>query len=60
MIRVIWQFQKDYSDEEFNKLFSESNDVVKEGYHVIAKDWSKVDSMDDMNLTYILEDYSDD
>ena len=59
MIRVIWQFQKDYKDEEFVKLFSESNDLMKEGYQVIAKDFDSADSMDDLNLDYFIEDYSD-
>lgn len=59
MIKVIWHFEKYYSDESFHQLFSESNDVIKEGYNVIARDWAQVDSMDDMNLTFTLEDYSD-
>lgn len=59
MIKVTWSFEKFYSDEDFHKLFSESNDVNKEGYYVIANDWDHVDSMDDMNLTYKLEHITD-
>lgn len=55
MIKVTWFFEKFYSDEDFHNKFSESNDVNKEGYNVIAQDWEKVDSMDDMNLEYKLE-----
>ena len=59
MIKVTWSFEKFYSVEDFNKLFSESNDVNKDGYYVISNDWDHVDSMDDMNLTYKLEHITD-
>lgn len=59
MIKVTWYFEKFYSNEDFSNKFSESNDVNKEGYYVIANDWDHVDSMDDMNLEYKLEKIPD-
>ena len=59
MIKVTWTFEKFYSGDEFLTRFSESNDVLKEGYNVIAQDWERVDSMDDMNLHYKLETIPD-
>lgn len=54
MITVTWTFKKTYTEEEFQKTFSESNEVNREGYFVIADDWNKVDSVDDMNLEYTI------
>jgi hypothetical protein len=50
MIKVTWTFDNFYTEEEFQEKFSEQNDVLKEGYYVLAKEWENVDSMDDMSI----------
>ena len=56
MIKVTWSFDNYYTPEEFVKLFSESNDLVKEGYSQIQIDFDKADSMDDLSLNFKIEE----
>lgn len=56
MIKVTWTFENFYTPEEFREKFSEQNDILKEGYFVIAKEWENVDSMDDMTIQAKIEE----
>ena len=55
MIKVTWKFTKEYTEEQFQKAFSEQNDVQYEGYFVIARDFENIDCSDDMNLDFEIE-----
>lgn len=59
MITVKWTFTKDYTKKEFEKLFPESNDVLCEGYFVIANDRALAGGVDDLHLDYETLDDND-
>ena len=49
-LKLIWTFEKEYTQKEFNSLCQEQNDVVYLGYKEIFKDYGNIDSCDDMHL----------
>jgi len=55
MIEVTWKFTKRYSEEEFKRQVSESNDVTYLGYLEIEHDLALADGSDDFNLTFEIE-----
>lgn len=54
MIKVTWSYTKEYSDEEFNKEFSDSNDCMYRGYALIKEDHDTADGVDDFNLEFTI------
>ena len=55
-LKVTWTYSKEYSKEQFEQEFSEGFDLIKTGYFEVAADYKKADSMDDLNLLYIVEE----